>query len=192
MDEQQFWFEEVPENERYWFLVQWGPPPSRDAEQDERQLSEEPEVGPSRSELREARSRVSALIERAEALGFVPSALSPPYWIEIEPRWVQELGDATVEAPVLFTTREAAEEERRHREDTDPETYLDLVERYGEETINRAYNNTSTLRVLWMDRNTLLSKLEDADFEYVMVGGELKLRRDFMKQLRRKQEEDDK
>ena len=192
MDENRYWFEEVPEDERYWFLVQWGPPRSMEVEEEAKAKKDERRSRPRTPEREEARKRVRGLIERADAVGFAPKALSPPWWAEVEPRWIHRYGPEYLEAPTLFTAREAVEEERRCRNDPDPGTYLDLVEEHGEEAINRALDNTSPLRALWVDRNTLLEKLEDAEFLAVMVNGRLKLRQDFMDELRRQQEEDDK
>jgi hypothetical protein len=103
---------------------------------------------------------------------------------------VYRQGKEYLESPKLFSTKEAAEEELRIRENNDLDTYLDLSEQHGEELVNQAYNNTSSLRVLWMDRDTLLGKLEDVNFLTLMVDNRLKLRSDFMRELREQLEED--
>ncbi len=115
------------------------------------------------------------------------AAISVPWWPEVQPRWVHspEYGPEYLEAPMLFTTEEAAEEERRHLEDTELESYLDLVERYGEENVNEAYDNTLPLRVFGMSRDELLDKLENSDFLCVMVDDKLKLRGDLVEELKR-------
>lgn len=56
---------------------------------------------------------------------------------------------------------------------------------------DEALDNTAPLRVLWIDRDSLLDKLGDSDFLCVMVDHRLKLRRDFMEELRKQREEDD-
>jgi hypothetical protein len=72
----------------------------------------------------------------------------------------------------------------RSLEGTDPQSYLDLMERHGE-----AVANTSSLRVMWIDGDTLLDKLEDSDFLCVMVDRRLKVRQDFIEELKRRLEE---
>ena len=88
-----------------------------------------------------------------------------------------------MQAPMIFSTKEEAEKVWRSLEGTDPQSYMDLMERYG-----WAVANTSSLRVMWIDTYTLLDKLEDSDFLCVMVDHTLKLRQDFIEELKRRLE----
>ena len=110
------------------------------------------------------------------------SVLSIPWWPEAV-KWGYKDGIERVDAPMLFTTREAAEEQLREIQDAEADNYLSLVEHHGEGIINVAYNNTPPLQVFALDESLLLGKLEDSDFLCVMVDGILKLRRDFMEEL---------
>ena len=85
--------------------------------------------------------------------------------------------------PTLYTTREAAEEARRAIEENDPEAYLDLVERYGEDGTNRAYTNFAPLRVLWTDRESLIAALDAAAFPALLMDGEFRLRHALLGEL---------
>jgi hypothetical protein len=49
---------------------------------------------------------------------------------------------------------------------------------------NEAFDNAAPLRAMWLDSASLLTQLEECDFLCVMVDDQLKLRRDFMKELR--------
>lgn len=62
---------------------------------------------------------------------------------------------------------------------------MKLVEEYGEAEVNKAFDNTASYRTVWVDQDTLLDKLGDSDFLIVMVDGKLRLRSDFMEELRR-------
>jgi hypothetical protein len=110
------------------------------------------------------------------------SILSIPWWPEAT-KWEHKDGIERVDAPMLFTTREAAEAKLREIQDAEADNYLRLVEHHGEGIINVAYNNTAPLQVFDLDESLLFSKLEDSDFLCVMVDGILKLRRDFMEEL---------
>jgi hypothetical protein len=110
------------------------------------------------------------------------SVLSIPWWPEAV-KWGHKDGIERVDAPMLFTTREAAEEKLREIQDAEADNYLSLVDHHGEGIINVAYNNTAPLQVFDLDESLLLGKLEESDFLYVMVDGNLKLRRDFMEDM---------
>jgi hypothetical protein len=109
-------------------------------------------------------------------------ALSIPWWPEAV-KWIHEEGDEHVAAPMLFTTREAADEELSAIEDTEAGSFLDLVEQHGETTVNEAYDNTPPWRSFDIDPGILLDKLEDSDFLCVVVDHQLKLRQDFVAEL---------
>jgi hypothetical protein len=82
-----------------------------------------------------------------------------------------------------------AEEQMRSVEDSELEWYRGLVDEYGEAETNRAFDNTSPLRVKWVDWYMLLDKLGDSDFPCVMVDHKLKLRQDFIEELKKQFEE---
>jgi hypothetical protein len=198
VEPQRFPFEEIPEEHRYWFLVPWGPSPREEAEREDSVLSAEVQdeleetersirhakvFGVTEAEAREVVRRTMEPRKRLEEVGFAPNAMSEPWWLEIQPRWVHRQKPEYVQAPMIFTTKEKAEKVWRSLEGTDPQSYMDLMERYG-----WAVANTSSLRVKWIDTEMLLDKLEDSDFLCVMVDHRLKLRQDFIEELKRRLE----
>lgn len=198
MEPQRFGFEEIPEEHRYWFLVPWGPSPREEAEREDSVFSSEEQseleeiersirlakvFGTTEAEALEVVRQNRELRERMEEVGFAPNALSIPWWPEIQPKWVHRQDPEYVQAPMIFSTKEEAEKVWRSLEGTDPQSYMDLMERYG-----WAVGNTSSLRAMWIDTDTLLDKLEDSDFLCVMVDHRLKLRQDFIEELKRRLE----
>jgi hypothetical protein len=201
VEPQRYWFEEVPEEQRYWFMVPWGPSPREEADREdsmfspeegaeleelEGQLKNAKAFGITVSEARELRRQARERTARMDAVGFAPLALSVPWWPEVQPKWVHRQDPEYVQAPMIFSTKEKAEKVWRSLEGTDPQSYLDLMERHVE-----AVANTSSLKVMWIDEATLLDKLEDSDFLCVMVDHRLKLRQDFIEELNRRLEEDE-
>ena len=198
MEPQRFGFEEIPEEHRYWFLVPWGTSPREEAEREDSVFSAEEQseleeieriirhakvFGTTEAEARETVRGNRELRERMEEVGFAPNALSVPWWPEIQPKWEHRQDREYVQAPMIFSTKEEAEKVWRSLEGTDPQSYMELMERHGE-----AVANTSSLRVMWIDTYTLLDKLEDSDFLCVMVDHRLKLRQDFIAELKRRLE----
>jgi hypothetical protein len=116
------------------------------------------------------------------------NVLSAPWWPEAAKHQRHEGGE-TVAAPILFTSLDDAIDCRQVFRDNELDDYVDLINRVGEERTNAALNNTAentlTLEVHPIDRDTLLMKLEDAEFPYVFVDDKLKLRLDFMEELRK-------
>ena len=162
---ERYWFENVPEEERYWAVVQMGLPQSR-ADEPEPDLRE----GVFSNDL-EAVEEVQEVIRRQYAVGFVPGA--------IEPELVKTNPDEY--ALVLYTSRAAAEEELRAIEERDSDEYLRLKDIYGQEQTDRAYSNTPPYRVVWTTSELLLEKLKELElaalekygppFEQVVVDG---------------------
>ncbi len=184
MGEDHYWFEEVPEEHRYWFLVQWGIPRSAEQRAGERgDLEPPPGVAP--GQFREDLERAREVMRREEAVGYAPGALDPPWWTGIENRWEHREGPEVVTAPQLYTTRERAEEDLRQITEREPDDLLNLVKQHGWTTVNEALDNTAPLRAMWVDRDTLVERLEDTDFLCVRVDDRLKLRQDFMEELKR-------
>ena len=182
--EQRLWFEDVPEDQRHWFLAQWGMPPGAEQTPDEMQEEAlDPPSGVDPAEFREDQERGREYLRREEAAGYAPGALNPPWWTEIEGGWEHREEPEFVTAPQLYTTREHAEEALRQITDREPEDFLNLVERHGWVDVNEAFDNTSPLRVIWVDRETLAHSLEDAAFLCVKVDDRLKLRQDFIEEL---------
>ena len=66
---------------------------------------------------------------------------------------------------------------------SEPEAYLDLVERFGEADVNEAFDNTAPLRAVWVDRDTVLDGLREVEFLCVMVDDRLRLRDDLIQEL---------
>jgi len=195
MGENPYWFEDVPEEQRYWFVTQWERPPAWEAQ------GTEPPPGISRTELenieeevraetfwdipREEVHKIRELTERMEASEFRPGAVSSqdPWWGELEGKWLHEEGREHLEAPQLFTTRGAAEAQLHHLNAELPQAYLDVVKEHGAAAADEAFDNAAPLVLGWVDQGTLLDSLEEADFLCVMVDHRLKLRQDFMEEL---------
>lgn len=197
MSEHRYWFEEVPEEDRYWFLAPSGMPPRLEAELRESGLTPQDAADLQdiertvdcgsvfdRVDAGRARRDVVETRKRMEAVGYDSLALEPPWWPMVRP-WVHEQGHEYVSAPILYTKREMAEGDRRSLEEGEPERYLQLVEDYGQERTDEAISNTPPYKDLWVDRGTLLYRLEDSTFLCVMMDGVLKLRRDLIEDLRR-------
>ena len=108
--------------------------------------------------------------------------LSVPWWPEAM-KYIHEEGNERVDAPILFTSEEAAKAHIRETENADPDLFLKLVNQHGEQHVNQAYDNTAPLTVLAIDREALADKLEDSDFLCVVVDARMKLRQDFIEEL---------
>lgn len=202
-DTQRYRFEEVPEEQRYWFLVPSGRTRREEAERGDAWLSPEMKAslrdietdvradtvfGTTGNRIREIRKRTEETRKRMNEVGYGYNALSIPWWLEAH-KWEHKQELEYVQAPMLFSTREVAEKEKRAVEGAQPEGYLRLTDQYGEELVNEAYPNTAPLRVMWLDWGWLLDKLEDSDFLCVIVDHKLKLRQDFAEELRKKLED---
>jgi hypothetical protein len=98
-------------------------------------------------------------------------------------KYTHEEGNERVEAPILFTSEEAAEVQLRETEEAESDLYLKLVNQHGEQPVNKAYNNTAPLAILGISRDALADKLGDSDFLCVVVHGRMKLRQDFIEEL---------
>jgi hypothetical protein len=108
--------------------------------------------------------------------------ISVPWWPEAM-KYTHEEGNERVDAPILFTSEEAAEVQLRKTKEAEPDSYLKLVNQHGEQHVNQAYDNTAPLTVLVIDREALADKLGDSDFLCVVVGGRMMLRQDFIEEL---------
>ncbi len=115
--------------------------------------------------------------------------ISIPWWPEAVKHHYREANEA-VDAPVIFTNREMAEAELNRINGEEPERYLQLVEEHGSADVDEALDNTAPLRVFSLGREDLLDKLEDSDFLCVDLDGRLKLRRDFVEELRKQVEQE--
>jgi hypothetical protein len=161
-----FWFEKVPQEERYWAVVRLGIPQSRSGETES---DLEPPVS---SDDLEAVEEVDEFMRRGDAFGFVPMAIEPEL-VSTNPNKY---------ALVLYTSRTAAEEELRAIEERDPDEYLRLVSVYGQEQTDQAYSGTPPYRVVWTTATLLLEKLKELELaglegygpplEYVVVDGQ--------------------
>ncbi len=111
------------------------------------------------------------------------SPASDPYWDGVVMFNMQVEGER-VAAPMLFTTRESAEEELRVLRQGMPDAYLQAVGEYGESDVNEALDNTPELRVFEMDPRLLGERLEDSPLTYAMVDDRLRLAQDLSEELR--------
>jgi len=122
-------------------------------------------------------------------------SLSIPGWHEAYWWWPEGEGYEN-SAPILFTTREAAEAELRRIERDEPEAYLESLdrsrtraaleggdERGAEDSYNETVSNTEPYEVRGLDADLLALKLEDSEFPYVVVDGQKKLREEFQQEL---------
>jgi hypothetical protein len=107
---------------------------------------------------------------------------SVPWWAEAM-KYTHEEGNERVDAPILFTSEEAAEVQLRKTEEAEPDSYLKLVNQHGEQLVNEAYNNAAPLTIIGIGRDALADKLEDSDFLCVVVDGRMKLRQDLIEEL---------
>ena len=146
MSEQRFWFEEVPEDQQYWFLAPSGTTPRQQREQAELEElglssqdmadlrnveSDERSVFGGTEEAHERRKEFAETRKRMEAVGYDVLSLEDAWWPTVH-KWEHAEGREYVLAPILYTKRELAEKEQRSLEDHEPEDYLQLVEEYGE------------------------------------------------------------
>jgi hypothetical protein len=179
-EKRRYWFEDVPEDQRFYFLVQYpeGEPEAEEKETEIMQRASVFGVDPEKIEELDHMAKVMAEI------GFAPNALSPTHWSDVEDR-------PDPQTPRIFTTRERAEERLRYHSDLDVElqTYGDLVEIHGEEVVNRALDNSSPLRVVWTTREALLDALAFAEFSHLMVDDQVVSSHTFTLELMRKLEE---
>jgi hypothetical protein len=182
MSEERYWFEEVPEGDRFYYITEWGMP--RRAEEEARQWEEKTssETLPPGITAQDV-ERVDEIRRREDAVDFSSGALSPPWWPEAQFSWIHQEGPEYLRAPRIFTTKARAEAVLHAFQGDETENFMDLVDRYGFEAANEALENTSTLRVMWMDKESLLTSLEMADFLCVMVDNRLMLRQDLMEEL---------
>jgi len=187
MNEHRYWFEEVPEEERYWFLAPSGTLPSlrakREAAARESGLTPQ-DAGElknvesdihhasvfrlSEEQARRIREESAEMRNRIDAVGFGDQALEPPAWPTVIHQYIEEGWDK-VRAPILYTDKEKAEEAARDLESEETEGYLQLVESHGQADADEAWDNYVPFKPLWVDRGTLLGKLEDSAFLCVMM-----------------------
>ncbi len=118
----------------------------------------------------------------AEGYEDTKAEVSVPWWPEAEHGEYGE-GREHLEPPALYTTKERAERNLRRHQDAAPDSDLNLVERYGDEVANKAFNNALPLRVFEMSTDLLLIKLEYSDFLCVLVDDKLRLRQDLIDEL---------
>lgn len=109
--------------------------------------------------------------------------ISIPWWPEAVTNYYRKEVER-VDAPMLFTAREKAEEALRHLVNQEPEAFLAIVAEVGEADAQDALDNSAPLHVFELDRGDLLDKLQDSDFLCVDLDGRFKLRRDLIEYLR--------
>ena len=99
-------------------------------------------------------------------------AVSVPGFSEVQPRWVHDPEGLPeyLEAPTLFTTKEAAEEQWRYLQDFD--------------VARRDYEDFLPLQVFKIGWGELLEKLEYSHFLCVMLDDKLRFRWDLIEELR--------
>jgi hypothetical protein len=111
--------------------------------------------------------------------------LSEPNWPEIYSYVPEGKTYREGRVPMLFASREGAVSELRDiKEASEPPHYVRAVEGSGEEAWGEVVNSMPPYKVFGLDADLLVGKLEDAEFEYVMVYGRKQLRRDLIEELR--------
>jgi hypothetical protein len=112
--------------------------------------------------------------------------LTEPDWPEIHCYVAEGKTHREGRVPMLFTTREGAVGALRDiKEASEPPLYVRAVEGVGDEVRDDVVDNMPPLEVVGLDADLLVGKLEDAEFEYVMVDGRMQLRRALIEELRR-------
>ena len=157
--------------QRYWYLAN---DPRR------------PVTDPSAEEEERARNDwVRDLPEDVRQRVIESRVLSEPDWPEIHSYYVPDkktYGEGRV--PMLFTTKEGAVSALRDiKEVSEPPPYVRAVEGGGEEGGDEVVDSMPPYKVFGLDTDLLVSKLKDAEFEYVMVDGRVQLRRDLIEEL---------
>jgi hypothetical protein len=112
------------------------------------------------------------------------SPISVPYWSDVT-MYEMELGNDRVAAPILFSTREAAEAELRAHRDAEADAYLRAVEMYGEQDFNEALDNTPEQQLFEIDEWLLSEHLKDSDHRYVVLDGRVRTALKLAEELRR-------
>jgi hypothetical protein len=98
MGEERYWFEDVPEEHRYWFIVQWGMPPAMESEENKEAKGVRSVIA---LEDPEAYERSLKVDRRMKEIGYAPGLLDPPLWSDLENRWEHKEGPEYVTAPSL-------------------------------------------------------------------------------------------
>ena len=109
--------------------------------------------------------------------------ISDPYWDGIV-MFLMEAEEMRVAAPMLFTTREKAEEELRTLREGMPDAYLRAIDEYGETAVNEALDNTPELGVFEIEPRLLGEHLEYSHVTYAVVDERLRLARTLAEELR--------
>jgi hypothetical protein len=78
-------------------------------------------------------------------------------------------GDEKVPGLEVFTSPAAAEAELRGMDRLEPEAYVDVVSRYGEEFANELIDGAEPSEVVSLSRSELLSMLDSSNLMYVVV-----------------------
>jgi hypothetical protein len=102
------------------------------------------------------------------------SPISVPYWSDVT-MYEAEVGEDRVAAPMLFTSRERAVAELREHQEAEADSYLRLVEEYGDEAVGEALDNTPEQQIFEISASLLGEHLKDSDHMYVMVDGRVRL-----------------
>jgi hypothetical protein len=112
--------------------------------------------------------------------------LTEPDWPEIHCYVAEGKTHREGRVPMLFTAREGAVGALRDfKEASEPPLYVRAVEGVGDEVRDDVVDNMPPLEVVGLDADLLVGKLEDAEFEYVMVDGRMQLRQALIEELRR-------
>ncbi len=106
-----------------------------------------------------------------------------PYWTSVLSHEAEVEGEPPL-VPMLFTTWEKAEAELLAFNEQEADEYLRNVQRWGEETMNRALDNTPLTKIFEIDRWLLREHLLDSELVYVMIDYELKSAQRLAEELR--------
>jgi hypothetical protein len=111
--------------------------------------------------------------------------VSVPYWTEVVAyeAEMEDMPHPVQAGPMLFTSQEKAEAKLHHLESSDADAFLQAVDNYGEDQMNRALENTPSLQVYSIDEWLLTEHLKDSDIYYIMVDDEMRTRTDLLTEL---------
>jgi hypothetical protein len=110
------------------------------------------------------------------------SPINVPYWTDVTHCETETEGQAVL-APMLFTTRDKAEAELRWFNEEEPDEYLRAIKVWGEDSWNRALDNTPSLQVFEIGEWLLREHLSDSEITYVMIDHALKPARRLAEEL---------
>jgi hypothetical protein len=135
---------------------------------------------PLRQEEQQMHEPLYWILARGEQNTLPGRAVSNPWWPQ-SCKWAYRCDAERVDAPLIFGTRERAEQELGLLREAERHDFLERLEVIVERALHHRH---ASLHMYAISRDSLIEKLEGAHFLCVTVDAELKLRRDFVKELK--------